>query len=136
MWPTLFSRPRRALGGLLLVALVLTGCQGGKKMGTVSGKVTYKGNPVTAGEVQFTMPEKGLGSSAKLDDSGAYTLAGQLEAGTYKVYIQPPTPEQLPPGQAPKPVKFDVPRKFQNLTTTPLTKEVKAGANDIPIELD
>src|SRR5207248_2752857 len=113
----------------------LTGCGGGKKMGTVSGKVMYKGQPVTAGEVQFYIPEKGLGSSGKLDDSGAYTLAGSLEAGSYKVYIQPPIPEQLPPGTAPKRVTFDVPKKFQDVKSTPLTKEVKAGSNDIPIEL-
>jgi len=128
-------RLRRALGGaLVLAALAMSGCTG-KPTGTVSGKVTYKGQPVTSGEVQFIDQSKGLGASGKLDGSGNYTLEGQLPAGTYKVYIQPPIPEQLPPGQKPKPSTFTVPLKYQNADTTTMTKEVKAGKNDVTIEV-
>jgi len=129
-----FPHLRRALGGsLLLAVLALVGCS--KPMGTVSGKVTYKGAPVTSGEVQFIDQAKGKGASGKLDGEGKYTLSGQLEAGKYKVYIQAPVPEQLPPGQVSKRPPFTVPPKFQDPGQTPVTKEVKAGANDIPIDL-
>jgi len=130
-----FPRLQRSLGVLVLIALVLVGCKG-KQTGTVSGKVTFKGKPLTSGEVQFINPEKGAGSSGQLDSSGNYTLAGQLEAGKYKVYIQPPTPEQLPPGKVSTRPPFDVPPKFQDPSQTPISKDVKVGPNDIPIEID
>jgi len=131
---------RRVLGAsLLLVAalsvLLLAGCKG-KPTGTVSGKVTYKGQAVTTGSVNFFAPEKGIGADAKLDSSGKFTLSQPLEAGTYKVYVTPPLPEQLPPGSTAKPAPFDVPKKYQDAVTTSVSKEVKPGPNDIPIELD
>jgi hypothetical protein len=131
-----FPRLRPVAGGVvLLTVLALAGC-GGKQMGTVSGKVTYGGKAVTSGEVQFIESTKGSGASGKLDENGAYTLNGQLEAGTYTVFVQPPTPEQLPPGQKPKAVApFTVPIRYQTPSTSPVKKEVKAGKNDIPIDL-
>jgi len=131
-----FPHLRRAVGALslLLAVSALVGC-GSKPTGSVSGKVTYKGAPVTSGEVQFIDSAKGKGASGKLDGSGNYTLSGQLEAGTYKVYLQAPTPEQLPPGQVSKRPPFNVPPKYQDPGQTPITKEVKAGKNEIPIDL-
>jgi len=133
----MFPLLRRAPAVLILAALVLVGCKG-KQTGSVSGKVTFKGAPLTTGEVQFINLEKGSGSSGKLDSSGNYTLAGQLDAGTYKVYVQPPVQEQLPPDQAKlaKRPTFNVPPKYQDPRQTPITKEVKPGANDIPISID
>jgi len=131
-----FPHLRRTCGGLLLLAvlLALVGCS--KPTGTVSGKVTYKGAPLTSGEVQFVDPAKGTGSSGKLDSSGNYTLTGQLPAGTYKVYVQPPIPEQLPPGQVSKRAPFPVPPKYQDPAQTPVSKEVKAGKNDITVDFN
>jgi len=137
MGGTTFSHTRRAVGVLLLVgaALALAGCKG-KPTGSVSGKVTYKGQPLTTGEVQFYAPEKGAGAGGKLDGSGNYTLQGAIDVGTYKVYVQPPVPEQLPPGTPPpKAAPFNIPPKYQTPQSTPLTKEVKAGNNDIPIDI-
>jgi len=124
---------------LLLPALflVLGGCTAEKPSGTVSGTVKYKGAPVASGNVNFVDPAKGTASQAKLDGSGNFTLPGTLEAGTYKVYINPPIPEQLPPGQAPKKVaKLDLPPKYQDPGQTPVSKEVKAGPNTITIDLE
>jgi hypothetical protein len=134
-WSVCSSRPRRAAGGWVFVAaLVLAGCAG-KPMGNVSGKVTYRGQPVTRGTVQFYDPEQGRGASGPLDASGAYTLSAPISPGNYKVYIQPPLPEQLPPGTRQKAVAFEVPKQYQDANSTPLTKAVTPGNNDIPIEL-
>lgn len=120
--------------GLLLA---LTGCSAGKPEGTVSGTVKYKGAPVTVGTVNFFSAEKGSASEAPLDGSGNFKLAGGLEVGTYKVYIQPPIPEQLPPGKAPKSVaRLTIPPKYQDLGQTPVTREVKEGPNTFVIELE
>jgi hypothetical protein len=125
----------RRFGGALLfgVVLVLVGCQG-KPTGTVSGKVTHKGKPVTTGSVNLYWPEKGLGHIAKLSDSGAFTISEPVEVGTYKFYVQPPPPEQLPPGQVSKAPTLAIPKKYQDGSTTDKTVEVKAGPNDLTID--
>jgi hypothetical protein len=128
--------PARRAGGLLLATLVvLAGCQTKAPPATVSGKVTYKNQPLTSGFVNFYMPDKGIAAQGQIDADGNYKLQGEIIAGTFKVYVQPPTPEQLPPGKVSKRPPFNVPPKFQDPAQTPMTKEVKAGANDIPIEL-
>ncbi len=132
-------RPRRVVGMLLFSAtlLVLVGCTTERPNGTVKGTVKYKGSPVTTGSVNFYDPAKGAASQGTLDSSGNFTLPGTLEVGTYKVYLQPPIPEQLPPGKAPaKKARFDVPPKYQDPSQTPVKKEVKVGPNEIPIDLE
>jgi hypothetical protein len=129
--------PRRA-GALLLPGLLLflAGCEG-VPAGTVAGTVKYKGAPVTAGTVNFYDPGKGNASQGALDGSGNFTLQGSLAAGTYKVYVQPPVPEQLPPGQVPKKVpRLTLPPKYQDPAQTPVSREVKAGSNTFTIELE
>jgi hypothetical protein len=125
----------RTLGGGLLaaVALLAAGC-GSKPVGSVSGTVTYKGAPVKSGSVNF-VSATGAADQAKLSESGAYTIPS-LEAGEYKVYILPPTPEPQPPGTklAPPP-KFEVPAKYQDAKSSGITKTVTGGKNDIPIDL-
>jgi len=110
------------------------GC-GGSPEGTVQGKVTYKGAPLGAGVVNF-LSDKGRAATADLDSSGAFKMSGPLPVGNYKVFVTPPTPKQLPPGTPPeKTVPFNLPPKLQDPAQTPVTKEVKAGPNDFPIDL-
>jgi hypothetical protein len=62
---------------LLPLCLVLAvGCKGSKNPSSqVSGKVTYKGQPVSAGTVTFNLKEGGnYGASLKAD--GSYTVTG------------------------------------------------------------
>lgn len=131
------SSARRGLGATLLLAALLTaaGCQNGTT-GSVSGKVTHKGTPVTTGTLNFFAPDKGVGADAKLGSGGEFTFATPLPAGKYKVYIQPPLPEQLPPGSKPKKQeKLNVPLKYQDASKSDLYREVKPGKNEFPIDL-
>jgi hypothetical protein len=101
----------------------------------VSGKVTYKGAPLTAGVVNFHS-EKGNASQANLDSSGAFKMSAPLPVGNYKIYVTPPIPKQLPPGTPPEKTEpFTLPPKLQDPGQTPVTKEVKAGPNDITVDL-
>lgn len=130
--------PRCAVYALLVpgVFLILVGCSSGPQTGTVTGTVKYKGAPVAAGTINFHSG-KGSGSQGTLDASGNFTLAGNLEVGEYKVYIQPPVPEPAPPGTPLKKVpKLDLPPKFMDLGQTTVKREVKAGANNFVIDLD
>src|SRR5262245_17841744 len=85
-----------------LTVFLLAGC--GEPAGSVSGKVTYKGDPVTNGSIAFQMPAKGIAQNAKLDGSGKYTMSAPLTPGTYQVYYVAPTVEpQDPSKKAPPP---------------------------------
>src|SRR5262245_53432384 len=91
-----FTR-RLPVAALIIAVLSLSSCK--EPTSTVSGKVTYKGEAVTEGTVNFMNLEKGWAADGVIDANGNYKLAGELKPGTYKVFFQPPLPEQLPPGQ-------------------------------------
>lgn len=120
---------------LLLAGVMLSGCGGsGKPEGSVSGKVTYNGNPVTSGTVNFLSPA-GVGAQATINN-GAYQVNGPLATGEYSVYVAPPLPMPQPPGTklAPPP-KFDVPAKYQDVKLSGLKVTVKVGRNDLPVAI-
>ena len=119
---------------VLLLALSLTGCGGGKPEGTVSGKVLFKGNPVAGGTVNL-LSAAGVGGDATIKD-GAYQVNGSLAVGDYVVYLSPPRPTPQPPGSKPPPLPpFDVPAKYQDVKTSGLKVTVKAGSNTLPIDI-
>lgn len=123
-----------ALSLLLGVAAVgLIGCGDTKPTGSVKGKVVYKNATVMAGMVNFDARTKGIAATAKID-GGEFTFTEPLEAGTYAVYLLPPAPEPVDPakGKA-KAVVSNLPKKAQDPSTSGVTAEVKAGANDLTI---
>lgn len=120
---------------LLLTSLLLGGCGGsGKPEGSVAGKVTYNGNPVTSGTVNF-LSTAGVGADAQIKN-GAYQVNGPLAAGEYSVYLAPPLPTPQPPGtKVAPPPQFEVPAKYQDAKQSGLKVVVKAGKNDLPVEI-
>lgn len=128
--------PARAAGGFILaaVALVAAGCGSEKPAGTVTGRVVYKGTPVTAGSVNF-LSRTGAAAQAKLNEVGEFKVDGELEAGEYTVYASPPIPEPQPPGtKAPRPLKFTVPARYLDPASSPTTVTIKPGSNEIPVQ--
>ncbi|HKB41551.1 MAG TPA: carboxypeptidase-like regulatory domain-containing protein [Gemmataceae bacterium] len=69
------------LGALLAVTAV--GCGFGK--GDISGKVTYKGEPLKGGTVAFVASE-GPSFSGEINEDGTYTVF-HVRSGTYKVCV-------------------------------------------------
>jgi hypothetical protein len=74
------------------------GCgPGGPQFGEVSGKVTVKGNPVTAGEVYFKVADAEYSGSALLKADGTYS-SKSIPVGKCKVMIKTksynPNPEK------------------------------------------
>lgn len=128
--------PARVAGGFVVVcALLAAGCgKGEKPTGTVAGKVSYKGAPLTAGNINL-ISSTGAAAMAKIDATGAFKVDGALEAGDYKVYATPPLPEPQAPGtKAAGPPKFDLPQKFRDPASSGVVVTVKAGSNDLPVE--
>jgi hypothetical protein len=110
---------------LALLAIALAaGCGNGPSTYTVSGHVTYKGQPVESGLINFQAAgQKPLGGA--IDEEGAYEF--ELPAGTYQVRID--TPPALPPGwkegdPPPKMGPRQVPEKFGSYATSNLTATV------------
>ncbi|MEQ8637246.1 carboxypeptidase-like regulatory domain-containing protein [Gimesia maris] len=131
-----------ALGALILLA----GCQNSTNdfgpTGALSGKVTYQGEPVKEGLVQFNNPEKGFGGQAVINEDGTYTItndSGGLVLGTYQVSVVPPTIEKsfgpdTPPSEVLKEMP-NIPQKYHYPKSSGLSVEIKDGENNFDIDM-
>ena len=118
----------------------MAGCGSGdgKPSGSVSGRITFQGQPVTSGVVNLMSQKLGAGASAPLGDDGKYRLADSLELGDYKVMVTPPPPppprpEDGPP--KPPPAAANIPKKYRTEATTDLSATVKSGSNTFDFDL-
>jgi hypothetical protein len=97
-------------GGLVLALplclLVATGCGGGNENphapASVTGKVTYKGEPVPAGLVNFIPKTQGPSATGSLSSDGTYSItdapAGDFTVTVDTEYLNPDKKTQAYPG--------------------------------------
>jgi hypothetical protein len=122
-------RIRATIAALLLAHLGLmgSGCSSGDRPIPIRGKVTFRGEPVTEGTVQFNDEKTGRGTEVELGPDGAYQAA--LPAGEYKVIILPPLriveSQSGPPDPQFKKVK-NIPEKYRSTATSGLSATVSA----------
>tara|TARA_R110002095_G_scaffold200403_1_gene180624 strand:+ start:2878 stop:3258 length:381 start_codon:yes stop_codon:yes gene_type:complete len=121
---------------LSLLLSILSGCSntphGDKVTGTAVVKVTFGGEPVTEGFVNFENPNTGLGGGAELEASGMATVPS-IPVGDYTVSVIPPLPPDNDPN--PKMKEYDnLPIKFRSSTST-LKATIKEGSNEFAFEL-
>jgi len=81
-----------------------------------TGTITFNGKPLSAAKVTFHFGDEFVG--AKVKDDGKYAV-NRIAPGTYKVTIE---------GK-------HVPAKFASDDKTPLVAEIKAGKNEIDLNL-
>jgi hypothetical protein len=120
----------------IVTSFLLTGCDSGPATGEVRGKVTFKGQPVKEGTVTLIPKAKEGGSSyeATIGADGSFSVPTPVVVGEYLVEVKPPIiyvdtdPGKSPKAPMEKPAK-DVPNKYRQQGTTPLTADVKAGKN-------
>lgn len=112
--------------------------------GTVSGTVTLDGEPLKLGVVTFHPVAGGQSALGPVANDGTYKLNigndVSIPAGEYLVTVDAAEPAAYEegPGGAPKPPrpgKRITPDKYAKKETTDLRVTVKAGANEIPLEL-
>ena len=127
---------------LVLLATAPTGCKNSKMFGTVSGKVTFQGEPVSEGLVLLTNTEQGIYVSAELRPDGSFDVvtAGGfgLVPGTYQVAVTPPRVEfPSDPREAPPIIREhpNIPAKYHDATTSELTFNVKEGENQLKVDM-
>jgi hypothetical protein len=124
------------------MTLAAVGCGG---QGNVSGKVTYLGQPLVFGTVQFEASDGALKQS-NINKDGTYSIQG-LAVGAAKAAVNSPDPtssDRRPPRRegtaAVVPLQefpdwFPIPEKYQNLSKPQLSYTIKSGQNTIDIEL-
>jgi hypothetical protein len=115
-------------------------------MGTVSGKVSYQGKPLTSGTVTFVSTEDSRpNANGEISPDGTYNLHTQNQGsgaavGDYNVMISSVDTKEYNtklPGTAPleKKIKSTVPKKYDDPKTSGLKETVKSGSNTINFDL-
>ena len=130
-----FSNVARVSIGLIVLSALGCGSGGETKTG-VSGVVTVAGKPVEGLLVAF-VPEPGADGLAAgrpviatTDAQGKFTIDAVVSK--CKVTVQADDPEAESTEKAAKKVGIDP--KFCDLTSTPLTVEIKDGMEELKIE--
>jgi hypothetical protein len=122
---------------LVLLGFGLSGCGG--KHGTVSGKVTYQGQPLTSGLVIFVDRDGKVTQPAGIEVDGSYA-ADKVPVGPMAVCVEthplsggdggPNTAkDQLRPRYVP------LPTRYKDAKQSGLSLDVKPGQNVYDIEL-
>jgi len=129
--------------GFVVLVIFLTGC-GGLSKGTVTGKVTMNGKPVSA--LVTVLAENNQAVSGKTDKEGNYTV-NDVPVGKAKVSladrsddpgptgpltVDPKAPVTAPPSTAAKAV---IPKKYNEPTTSGIALTVVSGKNELNIDL-
>ena len=119
--------------GLLLVALVLTGCDDRPLRVPISGKVLIDGQPLTQGAV-CVVPAGDRPASGRIGPDGTFRLTTFDEndgcvLGTHPVMIV--AREQITPTR----MKWLVPKKYQSVEGTDRQVTIDAPTDNLVIEL-
>ena len=112
---------------VLLVCVSFLGCKKKEIISSVSGKVTYNGNPFGDGSIQFVNPSTGVSGIAYMDESGNYKFVSPVPIGEYKVIIGGYAP--LPPGEVDKRKMPNYPAKYKSAGTTEWSYTIVKGEN-------
>ena len=135
---------RVRIGSFGIVALIPLACgRTGPEMASVSGKVTYKGQPITQGTISFQpVDPDGRIATGTIGPDGSYSLQTEEPGdgallGQYRVGIAARGEEQVLDYIPAKPVKpkSQIPLQYENPETSGLTATVKSGRNNFPFDL-
>jgi hypothetical protein len=139
---------RRLIGVCLLgvTAAALTGCAGGDKQNrqAVSGTVSFKGQPVKMGQVEFHPAGGQETKSGAPIENGSFAIPAEqgLTPGNYRVIIRAPDriieSRGAPGSDTGPPSKELLPARYNEQST--LTREVKdarkGGDNKLDFDLN
>jgi hypothetical protein len=141
---TLLRAFRVFVGCALILAVgLLAGCGGGKKKLSLSGKVTYKGEPVTGGSVTLHPTDgKTKPLTAPLNADGTYSVTppalGEMKVAISTESVRGQTGDRYPmmkgkdkgSADASKMFKYkEIPTKYANPETSKLSVTIVDGPN-------
>jgi len=127
------------------------GCGPSKATGTVAGKISYKGETLGGGRIDFMTPDGNWANSSGIGEDGTYRIV-DVPVGTVKITIETKSVQALsgkgppgkftPPKDTPAPPQFSkggkyvkIPEIYADRDKTPLTYEVTKGTQTHDIEL-
>jgi hypothetical protein len=138
-----FRRPFRRWLGLVAIAVSVagSGCQGkgGIKKVTVSGTVSYKGQRLQSGILQFMGPG-GAYSAASIQQDGTYIITdvvpGEVKVGVMEA-PQASGSSSSSGGKAsgPKAPPVTLPDKYRNAETSELKYTITADTSELNIDI-
>lgn len=133
------SKLSKILLAMLCGSVVMAcGCSNKPPTGTVTGTVTFEGEPYSNAGIMFLSLETGNGSGSKINPDGSYALADPIPVGTYSVYLAPKEDEEGPTSiDQPVPVYMDktIPAEYWSESTTKIKFDVKEGPNVFPVDI-
>jgi|SRR5262245_50751999 len=122
----------------VVLLLALAGCSDGPARSVVTGKVTYKGQPVAKGQIRFLIADRPTAMGQI--ENGTYRIdhLGGVPVGTGKVEIEAfeDTGKAVftgPTGEKVFEARQILPEKYN--TKTELTVEIKKGTNEKNFDL-
>jgi hypothetical protein len=129
---------RRAAALALLAAAALAGCNANKRL-TITGTVTYKGQPLPSGVVRFYSGADRM-SMATVQPDGSFAVT-DVPPGAVKVTVEPDPQASKHRSMggganepAPKPVP--IPPKYADPTTSGLEYTISSGTNKLEVKLE
>jgi len=130
------------LAAFLMCALLSVGCGGSsdsdEPRGDVTISISYGGEPVPEGMINLIGEKGGNDKGGDLSKEGIATISG-LALGKYKVTVVPPMLDPAPPEPgkpAPKMKEYpNIPKKFRQPKTSPLTIEISEESRDLKFDL-
>ncbi len=134
-----FNTRGTCLCGLVVLLLGLMGCSdGATPVFSVTGRVTFEGEPVTEGVVLF-VAETGFGTSAPLGPDGSFDLLSHhgagIPTGTYQVAITPPDEDDDYDSDTPTRDYPNIPERYRDLETSELVFTVTDEQNHFEIDM-
>ena len=121
----------------ILVGLALPGCADPEE-GTIKGNITYKGSPVTNGDVCLQNASKGIGLMIPINLEGEIQSITAVPIGEYEVSVTPamgPPPDINGKAKAPMQKPF-LPEKYKGFSTSGLSITVRKGLNEVSLKLE
>ena len=149
---------KRVFASLLLVASLMpltAGCGSSQPMGTVSGTVSYQGEPIQNGTIVFEVdgarPATGKIVNGQITDVTTDVKGDGVPVGTAKIAVTatdaPPEAAQETPAATDPGTQVDmsnymgsgaksiIPPHFNNPATSGLSFEIAAGDNTVTLDL-
>jgi len=131
---------------LLLMCSLAAGCA--KPKGSISGKVTYQGKPLTTGFVTFT-PEKGPAVNSPIYGEGKYrvesvpvgaakisvTAVSATSTETLRKVSNPKDPKEMMKALKPESTGTKIPSTYNDPDKSGLTYTVQQGPQEHDIQL-
>jgi hypothetical protein len=135
-------RGRSFLATSLAITFLVCGCwNSGPRKYPVAGVVTFEGQPVPEGTVQFFSPKVGSsGVPLEVDGTFSFESVGGLQAGEYKVFVSPPELHTTPPPAGgpsmEKPKEYpNIPPRYRQAATTEFKVEIDGEKKDLEFDM-